>query len=616
MKPETTKKILEEYFVLKAVCGIMGVILFVLNYFSILSLAMGGYGGYITWLFGDLTLFRISVMVPMLLSLLALFVFYALKKDMGVAKILGAILLMIDLFAFPIGTIVSIIMLGLLLLPQANLQLRPVSHENKKYRVIGGAIIAISVIGFLSSTGAVDDFFTDVGGYAGASVFVMDASLQNATGEVDVIIQLDAPTASMAAVQAQQVVIQAVEQAEGEITDSTFFNVNALRTTIDAENLVQVASQPNVKRIIPNEVIMYAPQQYECELYEPSQGSGEYTMLLDNSYKLLNIDPLWDQGLDGTGVVVAVVDTGINSKIPALQRNGQSVVIDSLQLYGEYVMWHGTAVASCIASQDSTRKGIAPGVSLLNVEVFQPNGGASYWDILKGWDWVAEWKAKHPHTPVVCCNSLGSHPLACKSGGWASPSILDEAANEMVLIHDIPMVVASGNKMMFGPFAILQYALMVNSPGQAQYVLTVGAVDDNLMLAPFSCRGGTVDGKPKPDVVAPGVRVNMFDDQGNKITKDGTSFATPLVAGCVALITEGHQDYTATQIQDCFKSGATDLGVHGYNTDYGYGMVDAEVALATINGQKPEQSYTPMFGVIIVIGVIALFIPEIKKAKK
>jgi serine protease AprX len=157
---------------------------------------------------------------------------------------------------------------------------------------------------------------------------------------------------------------------------------------------------------------------------------------------------------------------------------------------------------------------------------------------------------------------------------------------------------------------------MINSPGQAQHVLTVGAVDDNLQLAPFSCRGGTIDGKPKPDVVAPGARINMFDDRGQKITKDGTSFATPLVAGCAALIAQEHQEYSAKQIQDCFKSGAEDLGVHGYNTDYGHGMVDAEVALAVINGQKPEESYTPIFGIIIVIGVIALFIPELKKAKK
>jgi subtilisin family serine protease len=339
-------------------------------------------------------------------------------------------------------------------------------------------------------------------------------------------------------------------------------------------------------------------------------------MLLDNSYKLLNVEPLWRDGLDGSGVVVAVVDTGINSKIPAMQRNGKTIVIDSLQLYGEYVMWHGTAVASCIASQDAERKGVAPGVNLLNVEVFQPNGGASYWDILKGWDWVAEWKAKHPNMYVICCNSLGSHPLACKSGGWASPSILDEAANEMVIFHDIPMIVAAGNKASFGPFSTLKYALMINSPGQAQHVLTVGAVDDNLQLAPFSCRGGTMDGKPKPDVVAPGARINMFDDRGQKITKDGTSFATPLVAGCAALIAQEHQEYSAKQIQDCFKSSAMDLGVHGYNKEYGHGMVDAEVALAVINGQQPEETYTPIFGIIIVIGVIALFIPELKKAKK
>jgi subtilisin family serine protease len=281
-------------------------------------------------------------------------------------------------------------------------------------------------------------------------------------------------------------------------------------------------------------------------------------------------------------------------------------------------------VASCIASQDDTRKGISPGVELLNVNVFLPDGAANLWDIKKGWDWVARWKINHPNKKVICCNSIGAHPYAVDCGGWISPSPLDRDANIMVLNYDIPMVVAAGNRATISTY--LQVPLKINSPGQAQYVLTVGAVDDNLNLASFSCRGGTEDGQPKPDCVAPGVNIEMFSSDGSQYTASGTSFSTPLTAGVVALLAEEHQEHSATQIQDAIKDGARDLGTPDYDTDYGYGIVDAQVSLAVINGEKPEKTYTTIgvadidiplgtLPIIGIIGLVVLFYPEIRKRR-
>lgn len=250
------------------------------------------------------------------------------------------------------------------------------------------------------------------------------------TGKVEVIIDLNLPTASTLAVQSQDVFIQDVQLMGGIVTDRMFTLDNSLLTTIDASKLDELAASPTVKKIIPNQDVFFAPQNID----------REPVMLLDTSYTLLDAHKLWKQGLTGKGVVVAVVDTGINLKLSIFQRNGQSIIIDSLQLYGEYVMWHGTAVASCIASQNQIRKGIAiSDVSLLNVEVFRPDGAADIWSIKRGWDWVAQWKLTYRDTPVICCNSLGANPYLAPAA-----IILNDYANKLVTNYNIPMIVAAG----------------------------------------------------------------------------------------------------------------------------------------------------------------------------
>lgn len=602
MKTETVRKTLSYYMLVKGSLGLIGVLLFLTSNFSSSRTSVLSY---VSFLFGDLGLFRATMLIPVVLAIFAFLAFYAIKKDLGYAQLLIVIVLIPDILSFPIGTVLSLVMIALTILPYA--EFKPMAKTDMPYRVVGGVMLTFSVVAILMVSGAANNFMQDVGVSAyPQDVQVLDASLVNQTGMVDVIIQLDTPPASMQSVEIQSVFIQDVETMGGVVTDSTYMNINSVLTKIDAGSLAALSANPIVKRIVPNKQVMFTPQ--EAVGYE-----NQNVQLLDNSYQLLDVEKLWADGITGKNIVVAVVDTGINSKLPIFQRDGKSIVIDSLQLYGEYVFWHGTAVASCIASQDSERKGIAPGVDLLNVEVFQPNGGATYWDILKGWDYVSKWKADHDRV-VICCNSLGAHPMAVSCGGWKSPSILDDAANEMVLIHNIPMVVAAGNKAGIGPFA--QWPLKINSPGQAQYVLTVGAVDDSGLLATFSCRGGTEDGKPKPDVVAPGVNVNMFNDKGEKYTSSGTSFSTPLVTGVVALIAQQHPDFSATQLQDAIKMSAdSTIAPHKttYDTDYGRGLVDAANALAVADGQKPAKSQDYTLLMFPFLGIFILLYPEIKK---
>lgn len=464
--------------------------------------------------------------------------------------------------------------------------------DKKTYQILGIILIIIGVIILAFSTGVVK--------ISGATVSTMDVSLMNATGLVDVIIELQTPPGTMATIQSQDVFIQEVQALNGGVTDTVNYVDNAVRVTIDAQQLNELLSNPNVKSITRNKEVWYA-------------GNSNYSLLYtDKRYSMLDVLPLWEQGISGAGIVVAVVDTGINSNLDIFERDGKSIVIDSLELYGEYVMWHGTAVASCIASQDETIKGIAPGVDLLNVEVFKPDGGAWTWDIIKGWDWVAKWKIDHPDKYVICCNSLGASPIGL-TGGWRNPGELDRPANKMVLTYNIPMIVAAGNGHPDVPST-----MQINCPGQAQYVLTVGAVDFNNKITYFSCRGGTIDKKPKPDVVAPGLNIRMFNEKGDEITASGTSFATPLTAGVAALIAEQHRNYTAWQLENAIKNGANReiLPTAQYDTTYGYGLVDAVSAtIATTPTVAPVEipTETIIVIVIIIIGIVLFLYPIIKK---
>jgi subtilisin family serine protease len=119
-------------------------------------------------------------------------------------------------------------------------------------------------------------------------------------------------------------------------------------------------------------------------------------------------------------------------------------------------------------------------------------------------------------------------------------------------------------------------------------VIAVGAVDDDGFLAPFSSPGPTADGRIKPEVCALGI--SNFIAVSSPTSGDsayqsgnGTSYATPLVAGVVALLLEAHPDWTPRQVRDALLSTASRSG--SPDNDYGWGIVDA---LAALNAQPPR----------------------------
>lgn len=582
MEKDIPIKIIMLYFLAKIVFGIVGIMLFLTH---------------IPWpsqlmvMFGDLAVYRASVVYVGILVVFYALIVYGMRMQHPISRVGAIAVLVIDFFIFPVGTIVSLAMIIYLLTPYAGEYFKPIAPLHLPFRAVGTVVVAISLVGFLVTTGLLTGFVEVIGGYP-VSTTAVSVKIQEVEekGAVDVIVVLTGSTTQ--AVSQQNVVIQKITILGGETTDRVFRVLNALRVTIDASQLQPLAVDPNVDRIVPVEVYVF-PVDWDRQVILPQ---------LENTNTILDVDKLWDMGYTGDGIAVAVVDTGINEDMKWLQRDGKSVVIESYEMYGDWVHWHGTSVACCIAGQHPEYLGMSPDADLLDVEVFQPNGGASNWDIIKGWEWVANWKARTGRF-VICTNSFGAPPQYTGCGGWSRPCVMCDAANNMVLAYNIPMVIAAGNY-------ITGESPFVNCPGQSRYALTVGATDDDSVVAWFSCIGPTIDGNRKPDVVAPGVRIHTFDEKGNMITASGTSFSAPFTAGVLACMAEGNTGYDAVQYEDAIRNGAKDLGESGFDYSYGYGLVDGDGALNALGSEMPQGSYSYVFAVLPFAGVGIATYPE------
>lgn len=592
--------VIDGYFLIRTLAAVVGILLYYQGYFY---MTMHGPLKYFSFMFEDLAMFSISPLIPMVHAIAFGVVYWGLKKDIGIVRLLAVVLLFIDIFAFPVGTIISVILIVFLLHPQTVKYFTPIAKKNSSYRAIGLAILVFALVGFVITSG--------VGGFTGLSEEFIGleeepqlSAIDKISGtfdldsveEEDIIIQLRESESSMQAADLQSVMLQSVKLLGGDIQKTTLAPLNTITAELRSSRIEYLAKDPNVVRIVKDEPVVEL-------MYEP-MGSA-----VEEDYVWEPIKQIWRGNVTGTGknVVIAVVDSGIDESIPAFTReNGENVIIDKYEKYGDYVYWHGTAVASVIASQGTEDypfvKGIAPDADLLDVGVFTPDLKAKISDILDGWKWVVNWKKANPDKFVICSNSLG---IPTHSEG-----ILDAAADNMVVRYQIPMVVAAGNEHP-------QYR--ITSPGMAEYVLTVGAVDKNGNIASFSCRGPAPNGKDKPDVCALGVQIPAFFPHDNIVPireVSGTSFSTPVVSAQFAVLAEEHPDYTIKDFYQAIKNGAVDKGEEGFDYTYGYGIANLEGAEASLLHSTATRYYVYLFALLPLLALVVMFFPEIDKKLK
>src|SRR4051812_21353862 len=214
------------------------------------------------------------------------------------------------------------------------------------------------------------------------------------------------------------------------------------------------------------------------------------TASLDVSVLQIGAPAAWQAGFDGTGMTVAVLDTGIDPTHPDFagriaEMKNFSTTADAVDHNG-----HGTHVASTIAGTGAASggkyKGVAPGARLLVGKVLGDDGSGADSGIIAGMEWAAA------HARVVSM-SLGG---TATDGG----DPMSEAVDRLSAQYGALFVIAAGNA---GPSAGT-----LASPGTADSALTVGAVDKSDAMAGFSSRGPRLGNRAvKPEITAPGVNI-------------------------------------------------------------------------------------------------------------
>ncbi|MGW6932299.1 S8 family peptidase [Lentzea sp. NPDC054927] len=300
---------------------------------------------------------------------------------------------------------------------------------------------------------------------------------------------------------------------------------------------------------------------------------------LDQTTRQIGAQEAWKLGLDGTGVTVAVVDTGVDAQHPDLAGKLTAVENFSDEPDATDRHGHGTHVAATVAGTGGRYKGVAPGAKLVIAKVFNGAGEGDTSQVMAGIEWAARSGAK------IVNLSLGGDVT---DGTDELSALVDQLSVETGALF----VVAAGNN---GPAG-----RSVTSPGAAASALTVGAVDRQNKLAPFSSTGPRVgDAWVKPEINAPGVGVVAARAAGTSMgapvddlhtAASGTSMATPHVAGAAAILAQQHPDWPAQTLKNALVTSAADVGMPWY--EQGAGRVDVARAVT----QKATATAAASFG--------------------
>ena len=369
-----------------------------------------------------------------------------------------------------------------------------------------------------------------------------------------------------------------VARASGAEVVDAWATTPAVKLVADLPTLALLAERDDVRHVTMD-------RDDAVRLVDPIEDDG-VSASNTNGRRQIQAEDVWALGYRGEGIRVAVIDTGIDATHEAFRwADGSSRVAGWVDYVGGNPTpyddhGHGTHVAGTSvgsAHYDHPQfgrfqeTGVAPEATLLVAKFLSGSGSGSLENGIKSLNWAFENGAD------VTSNSWGS---SCGSGGV---SLMQTVRT----LTDLGMlsVFAAGNS---GPGSGT-----INGPACSESPITVGAVDDNLAIASFSSRGPCRDletGTPSricPDVVAKGVAVRSAiprsgataGDPSGYRTWQGTSMATPHVAGAVALaeqmkrnLTGSGWNTTARAEEEVFKLTAQDLGAAGEDNNFGWGL--------------------------------------------
>lgn len=326
-----------------------------------------------------------------------------------------------------------------------------------------------------------------------------------------------------------------------------------------------------------------------------SSTTGDFSvMAIDPEYSLqwylrnIRADKVWDAGATGQGVIVAVVDTGVDLTHEEFvdPSSGRNNLVQGYNAFTRSTEQgavqddngHGTSMAGVIAALKDNNKGIvgiAYEAKVMPIKAMNEAGEGEDSIIADGIIWAVDNGAK------IINLSIGSE---------AQSKILDDAL-KYATDKGCLLVGASGNKK--DSTEIQSHAIggpttnKVAFPGADPNVLAVSAVDRYDNITSFSLLG------PEVRLSAPGNRIltTFWSETDTGLAySTGTSIAAPMVSASAALLWSGYPNLTAQDIEQVLLSSASDLGVTGQDDAYGFGRLDVYRAFQTLQEQRSYSS--------------------------
>ncbi|MEP7081974.1 MAG: S8 family serine peptidase [Chloroflexota bacterium] len=363
---------------------------------------------------------------------------------------------------------------------------------------------------------------------------------------------------------------QLVESSGGTVTRELPI-IGGFAAELPRGALARVAADPAVVSITPN-----APLQMQGSNYSPGSDVGS----MHSTMRLIGANSFWSSGFTGSGVDVAIIDSGVSPVLglseagkvirgPDLSFESQAANLRFLDTFG-----HGTFMAGLIAGHDPGAQanlgqavtgysGVAPGARIVSVKVADAHGATDVSQVIAAIDWVVQHRRDNGMNIRVLNLSFGTY--------GAQPYTLDPLAfaAEVAWHSGLFVVVAAGNN------APASGRLM--NPAMDPFVMAVGAAspngtvptrDDVLMAS--SARG---DGVRNPDLVAPGRSLQGLRVPGSYIDQtfpagrisdrffrgSGTSQAAAIVSGAAALVIQQRPAITPDQLKALLTSTADAL---------------------------------------------------------
>lgn len=318
-----------------------------------------------------------------------------------------------------------------------------------------------------------------------------------------------------------------IEEAGGAIK-FTYESVPTVSITISETGLQELENHPQISKI-ENDLMVRTSVQ-----------------LQDWGIQSINAPLAWETGYTGKGVKVAVIDTGISPHQDLIIAGGKSFV-DYTTSYDDD-NGHGTHVAGIIGARDNGFgiKGVSAEAELYAIKSINQDGSSYLSNIIAGIDWAIANKMD------IINLSFGT-----QVDSFTFQSIVDKAYK-----HGILLVAAAGNDG-------TGLGDTVDYPARYPSVISVGATDQQNGHASFSSTG------PSVEVVAPGVSILSTHMNSTYIRMNGTSMASPFVAGHLALLKQAYPGLTNVQLRSILVANTIDLGAPGFDPLYGYGLIQA-----------------------------------------